>query len=182
MSYTHHPVVTITILLVSFSLQRRLLLLHGRICLVPVSAAPRHRVCARICISLLDLPPPLNLRALRLGSPAATPRIIVLPVLVAHLPAALPASKLAAIAVTEVEVAPDNTLVKLGAGDVAAGGERLGVRVKLDEAESAGCPERMALCYQGERGGKEQHDGPCIAIQTHDDSFHAAAIFKTGAF
>jgi hypothetical protein len=74
------------------------------------------------------------------GAPVATPaRVILGPVLIAHLPAALAPSILPSLRKALVQVRANDALVQLRAANVLHAVQRILVCVVLDEAEAARC-------------------------------------------
>lgn len=88
--------------------------------LLPVATATGNRTgpVRRVRIPLFHLPAALDLESLCLSAPTAAPGVIVLSVLVTYLSTTFATSELSTFAVAEVEVAPDDALVKFCTTDV----------------------------------------------------------------
>ena len=76
-----------------------------------------------IQLVLLPLPPLLHFLPRLQVPPPAPARIVIITILISDLTARFPPSVLPVLEVAGVEVGADDSLVQLGAGDVAEGGE-----------------------------------------------------------
>jgi len=82
---------------------------------------------------------------MRLGTPATTTGIIILPVFVSYLTATLATSELAAFFVAKVNVTPDDAFVELRSTNIAETSKRFSMSVILDKAKAAWCPAKTGL-------------------------------------
>ena len=129
--------------------------------------------CVRVELDLLTEAVLLLLPALHLEplvSPSSSSAVVLLPELVTDLATTSATAELASLLVSRVEVAADDALVQLRAGDVAQTRDSLGVKVVLHEGKTTRRPGTSASY----RHLPSSVYSLLVSVETHDDSSSSA--------